>query len=129
LQEEFVGVMTKLQANFLDIEGKISVEGHTDNIDISTALFASNWALSSARALSVGHELLKGDLLRRDRFIISGYADTVPVVDNITAEGRAINRRVEIVIRQPVSKDVSAGLMAIDGEDPQLLELLDGQSI
>lgn len=128
LQEEFIPVMTKLQDVLIDINGKITVEGHTDNIDISTPRFASNWDLSSARALSVGHELLRGDLLDSNRFVISGYADTVPFGSNDTAEGRASNRRVEINIRQPVSQEISTSLQELGEDDSNLLEFFTGDA-
>lgn len=129
LQEEFIPVMEKLQNVLVDVVGEISIEGHTDNIDISTARFASNWALSSARALSVGHELLRNDVLESKRFVISGYSDTVPFGTNDNAEGRMSNRRVEIIIRQPVSDEQSAGLRVLEEDDPVLQELLDGATI
>ncbi|MBN4075668.1 MAG: type VI secretion system protein TssL [SAR86 cluster bacterium] len=129
LQTDFVPVMAKLQSVLEEVDGRISIEGHTDNIDISTARFSSNWALSSARALSVGNELLKDGVIESDRFVISGYSDTVPFADNATAEGRAINRRVEIVIRQPVSEEISLGLRDFDANDPELLNALDGVSV
>jgi chemotaxis protein MotB len=126
LQEEFIPVMTKLQNILIDIDGKITVEGHTDDIDISTPRFASNWDLSSARALSVGHELLRYDLLASERFVISGYADTVPFGSNDTVEGRASNRRVEINIRQPVSQEISAGLQELSDDDSGFLNFFTG---
>lgn len=128
LQDEFIPVMDKLQEILSTIAGKITIEGHTDDIDISTPRFASNWALSSARALSVGHELLKDDLIDSSRFVISGFADTVPFASNDTAEGRASNRRVEINIRQPISQEISAGLRELSEEDSSLLEFLSGDS-
>jgi len=129
LQEEFIPVMVKLQQILGTIEGKITVEGHTDNIDISTPRFASNWALSSARALSVGHELLRDDLLEHERFVISGYSDTVPFGTNETVEGRASNRRVEINIRQPITQEVSEGLQTLREFDSELFELLNDGSL
>jgi len=124
LQEEFIPVMVKLQEILGTIEGKITIEGHTDNIDIFTPRFASNWALSSARALSVGNELLRDGLLEDERFVISGYADTVPFATNETVEGRASNRRVEINIRQPVSQEIKEGLQTFTEFDSALSELL-----
>lgn len=128
LQEEFIPVMVKLQEVLVNIDGKITVEGHTDNIDISTPRFASNWDLSSARALSVGHELLRGDLLNSERFVISGYADTVPFGSNDTVEGRASNRRVEINIQQPISQEVTTSLEELSEDDTDLLEFSTGNA-
>lgn len=76
----------------------VRLEGHTDAIPIHTARFRTNWELSAARAIAM-MELLTGNFkLPKDRFAIAGYADTAPVDSNDTAEGRAHNRRVDIVI-------------------------------
>ena len=75
----------------------VSVEGHTDNIPIHTAQFPSNWELSSYRATTVTHYFIEhGIAVERLRAI--GYADTRPIADNGTAEGRARNRRVSLVV-------------------------------
>lgn len=100
LAPEFFPVMDSIREALQDIKGKISIEGHTDNLPISTARFASNWELSAGRALRVVHELLKGGQLSRDRFMLVGLASTVPFKPNDSSENRASNRRVEIIIRQ-----------------------------
>ncbi|WP_237134789.1 flagellar motor protein MotB [Pseudohongiella sp. O18] len=79
--------------------GDISVEGHTDNIPISTPRFPSNWELSSARAISV-LRFLESDGIDPSRMRAIGYADTQPLQSNASAEGRAGNRRVELVLRE-----------------------------
>ena len=76
----------------------VRLEGHTDSIPIHTARFDSNWELSAKRAIAM-MKLLTGNFgLPKERFAIAGYADTAPVDTNDTAEGRAHNRRVDIVI-------------------------------
>jgi len=118
LDANFVPVMARLRDSLLEVEGLISVEGHTDDIDIATARFGSNWALSSARALSVAHELLRDGVIDAGRFQVVGFADTRPHLDNATEEGRVGNRRVELVIRQAVDAETAAGLQQLeDGED------------
>ncbi len=92
--------MDSLRGALADIEGRISVEGHTDNIPIASARFISNWELSASRALTVTHELVKGEKLDGTRFMVVGHADTRPFKPNTSAENRAYNRRVEIIIRQ-----------------------------
>jgi chemotaxis protein MotB len=77
--------------------GIISIEGHTDNIPISTMQYPSNWELSSARAAMVVRELIERGL-PRDRLRAIGYADTKPVASNRSRDGRSSNRRVELVI-------------------------------
>lgn len=76
----------------------VRLEGHTDAIPIHTGRFDSNWDLSAKRAIAM-MELLTGNFgLHTDRFAIGGYAENVPVDTNDTSEGRAHNRRVDIVI-------------------------------
>lgn len=75
----------------------IKVEGHTDNLPISTPLFPSNWELSAVRASSVVR-LFVGAGVAPERLTAAGYGDQRPVADNALAEGRARNRRVTIQI-------------------------------
>ncbi|EWG98544.1 hypothetical protein Q427_29990 [Halomonas sp. BC04] len=80
-------------------EGDVSVEGHTDSIPIATARFPSNWELSSARAIAVLRYLAElGIDIERLRAV--GYAETRPLESNDSAEGRAMNRRVELLLKQ-----------------------------
>ncbi len=81
-----------------DMPGMLTVEGHTDDIPIRTARFRSNWDLSAARAASVANALLGKRVLQPTRLSVQGYAETRPRADNVTPEGRALNRRVEIII-------------------------------
>jgi chemotaxis protein MotB len=76
---------------------RYQVEGHTDNQPISTATFPSNWELASARALTVVKTMID-DGMAPNRVSAASYADTQPVQTNDTAEGRAANRRVAIVV-------------------------------
>jgi chemotaxis protein MotB len=73
------------------------MEGHTDDVPIHNSRFRSNWELSAARSIAL-LELLTSFSVPRDRLSIAGYADTAPVDDNDTEQGRAKNRRVDIVI-------------------------------
>lgn len=75
----------------------VRLEGHTDSVPISTSRFRSNWELSAARSIAV-MQLLSQDGEPRERMSIAGYADVAPVASNDTEEGRAKNRRVDIVI-------------------------------
>lgn len=98
IEEEFIPVINKIESILNGTSGEIRVAGHTDNLPINNEYFRSNWELSGGRAGSVTRELLKSRVLDRNRFVITGYADTKPLADNSTAEGRATNRRVEIII-------------------------------
>ncbi len=100
LRFEYIPVIAKIRDLLLDISGKIAIEGHTDNIPYGGRQFESNWDLSSARALAVAHELFSDRRINQSRFSITGYADTRPLAPNSSAELRARNRRVEIVIQK-----------------------------
>lgn len=76
----------------------IRVEGHTDNIPIHTAEYASNWELSSARATHIARLFLSLNTISPDRLSAAGYAEFHPLATNDTAEGRSTNRRVDLVI-------------------------------
>ena len=81
-----------------DLPNSVRLEGHTDAVPIHTARFRSNWELSAARAIAM-MELFSGRFeIPPQRMAIAGYADTSPLDSNDTPEGRAHNRRVDIVI-------------------------------
>jgi chemotaxis protein MotB len=83
----------------VDKSHPITVEGHTDNIPISSSQYPSNWELSTDRATTVVRYLIaKG--VNRERLGAVGYADLHPLASNATAAGRAKNRRVEIVLQR-----------------------------
>ena len=86
---------------FRDPELKVRrfrIEGHTDNTPVSaSSAYPSNWELSAARAMNVLHYLADFGV-DENRFSIAGYADTRPMHSNDTPEGRAYNRRVDIII-------------------------------
>lgn len=80
---------------------KVTVSGHTDNMPINTRDFPSNWELSSRRAVNFMRFLLAQDqALKPERFSATGYGEYRPVVGNTTNEGRAANRRVEVLIQR-----------------------------
>ena len=74
------------------------VEGHTDSLSISNARYASNWELSTARATAALARLLGDHGVPPERLSAAGYAEFRPVATNATPEGRARNRRVDIVL-------------------------------
>jgi chemotaxis protein MotB len=79
-------------------ECSLRVEGHTDNVPIHTPQFASNWELSSSRASSIARLLLMHANVHAENMSVAGYAEFHPAASNDTAEGRARNRRVDIVL-------------------------------
>ncbi len=98
LNQDFVPILKKINEVLTQTDGLIAVAGHTDNIPINTSRYRSNWELSTSRATSVVHELLKYNTIPPERFVLEGYADTRPLAPNDSIENRAINRRVEIVV-------------------------------
>jgi chemotaxis protein MotB len=92
---------------------QVRVEGHTDNVPINTSEFRSNWELSVRRATEVVRYLVERQGFPPDRISASGYAEYRPIASNDTAEERAKNRRIEIIIvktaeNQPKPPVVSA---------------------
>jgi chemotaxis protein MotB len=80
------------------LPNSIQLEGHTDSIPIHNLRFKSNWELSCARAIALLQTLCGTLQLPLERFSVVGRADTAPIDSNDTSEGRARNRRVDIVI-------------------------------
>lgn len=76
---------------------RLRVEGHTDDLRIRSTQFPSNWELSTARAISV-IRYLEEHGIGRERLSVAGYGEFHPLAPNDSAERRALNRRVEIVV-------------------------------
>lgn len=106
VRNSFVPVLAKIGGLIDGNSGEIVVSGHTDDIPISNERFRSNWDLSSARAVSVTHQLLKTAEASAERFVITGHAETRPRAENDTPENRAKNRRVDISIVRGKTDDV-----------------------
>jgi chemotaxis protein MotB len=78
--------------------GSLRVEGHTDNVPIHTVQFASNWELSAARSIAIARLLLEHGPINPANLSAAGYAEFHPVASNATEDGRAQNRRVDIIL-------------------------------
>jgi chemotaxis protein MotB len=88
---------------------KLRIEGHTDNIPIHNAQIGSNWELSTARATELIRILIVRHRFSPARLSAAGYAEFHPIASNLTAQGRAQNRRVDIVIlREPALNETGA---------------------
>jgi len=94
-------IIAKLATVIGKLNNPLRLEGHTDSIPINTARFHSNWELSAARSIAMLELLSTKFRVDRQRMAIVGYADTTPVDTNDTEEGRARNRRVDIVLVSP----------------------------
>lgn len=100
---------------------QISVEGHTDNKPIGPKLkdrYASNWELSAARAITVARYLAERTGISPERIAATGYGSHHPVTSNETREGRAENRRVEIMLAPQERKVVPLEGQQRSGEGP-----------
>jgi chemotaxis protein MotB len=90
--------LEKIATTLRELPNPMRLEGHTDSIPIHTSRFKSNWELSAARSIAM-LELFEAKFgFNRGRLAIAGFADTSPVAVNETEEGRARNRRVDIVV-------------------------------
>jgi chemotaxis protein MotB len=98
MKSESLRVLDAIAASLLQIPNQIRVEGHTDNTPIHTAQFPSNWELSTARATHLIAYLTSHFPFEPYRLSVAGYGEHRPVASNDTAEGRTLNRRVDIVI-------------------------------
>jgi chemotaxis protein MotB len=92
------GSVDKLGAILGNLDGAIRVEGHTDNIPISTEKYPSNWELSTARAVAVLKYLISECGIAPERLSAVGYGDSRPRVPNNNESNRELNRRVEIIV-------------------------------
>jgi len=110
LNPEFAGMVARVGESLALIPGEIAVEGHTDEIPISTLRFRSNWDLSAGRAAAVANALLSGPGVAPERVRVQGHAETRPRVANDSATNRALNRRVEIVV------DLSGPVQSLERE-------------
>lgn len=98
LKAESKEVLLDIAAVLNEIDNQIIIEGHTDNLPIHTYMFASNWELSTARAVVVTRFLVENAGVNPTRISAQGYGEFRPIVSNDTAENKARNRRVNILI-------------------------------
>ena len=98
LKPAAMAVLDKLAETVKGLPNQIRIEGHTDDRPIHTALYPSNWELSTARATNVIRYLIERCGMSPKRLSAAGYGEYRPVADNSTETGRARNRRVDIVL-------------------------------
>jgi chemotaxis protein MotB len=98
MKPDAMPVLRKIAGVLSPAYENIRVEGHTDNVPIHNSQYASNWSLSTARATEVLDLLITRLGIAPSRLSAAGYAQYHPIAPNITAHGRALNRRVDIVV-------------------------------
>lgn len=90
--------LEKIAKAMKQVPNPARLEGHTDSLPIHNSRFRSNWELSAARSIALLNLFTERFGIPGDRLSIAGYADTAPIADNETDDGRSRNRRVDIVI-------------------------------
>lgn len=98
IKEESKPILDKLSVLMASLSNEITVEGHTDNVPIHNYEFASNWELSTQRAVNVLKYFVQNKGFAPNRFQAAGYGEHRPIAKNDTYENRAKNRRVNILI-------------------------------
>ena len=90
--------IAKIAGAIAALPSRVRLEGHTDSVPIHNSHFRSNWELSAARSIAMLELLVSRFDIPPQRLAVAGYADTAPLESNDTEQGRAHNRRVDIVI-------------------------------
>ena len=109
--------VAKVAAVLRDLPNAVRLEGHTDSVPIHTTRFRNNWELSMARSITMLDLLSTRFAIPAERFVVAGYADVAPVASNDTEEGRARNRRVDIVVlNRLIALDTDANIATAKGD-------------
>ena len=103
MKPDALAILDTIATTISKLPQQIRIEGHTDNTPIHTARFPSNWELSTARATFVINYLISKFNFTPTRLAAGGYGEYHPVAGNNTPEGRAANRRVDIVLLKEAS--------------------------
>ena len=98
ISPETYPTIEKVAKVILQLPNPVRLEGHTDSVPIHNSRFRSNWELSAARGIAMLNLLEQRFKVPRARLAVAGYAENAPVDTNETEEGRAHNRRVDIVV-------------------------------
>ena len=100
--QKVLNMVTKI---IKDLPNDVLIEGNTDDVPMHNEKFQSNWELSTARAVNVVKYFVSEENLNPIRFAVKGYGEYNPLVKNNSAENRAINRRVDILIVKEVQEE------------------------
>jgi chemotaxis protein MotB len=115
IKPEMIPIIERVVGVLAGCTGDVLVSGYTDDRPISSSRYRSNWDLSAARAVSVVHELVMSKQVSAERVVAAGRAETNALAPNDTPENRALNRRVEIAIRDPeCDESISTGDLPVD---------------
>ncbi|HMO94572.1 MAG TPA: OmpA family protein [Tepidiformaceae bacterium] len=108
-------VLLQVASALKGLPNQMRIEGHTDNVPVNSIDYPTNWELSGERATRVLRFLTEEGGLNPAKLFTAGYADTKPLGDNTTAEGRAINRRADIDILYPTLEELQEALAGLEG--------------
>ncbi|HEY6394921.1 MAG TPA: OmpA family protein [Candidatus Binataceae bacterium] len=100
ISPEQLGALVALIGTLQGLPNRLEIDGFTDSVPVANQRFHDNWELSAARSASVLRYMVAHSSIEPARLTIAGYGPYMPIGDNNTEEGRALNRRVEIVIRE-----------------------------
>ena len=99
IKTTFESTLTKVGDALNDVGGIVKIEGHTDNVPVGfSSRYRSNWDLSSARSAAVADYIIASTRLEPGNVSVAGFADSKPIASNDTTEGRAQNRRIEVIV-------------------------------
>jgi chemotaxis protein MotB len=107
LQPAAIPLLSVVAEVIRTLPNQVRVEGHTDDVPVATDRYPTNWELSSARATSVLRYLVEQARIAPERLVAAGYAEFQPVAPNRTPEGRALNRRADIVLVTPSPQETA----------------------
>ena len=107
VKQEYLDIANELsQILLFDPPRNVVITGHTDNVPMNTAEFASNWELSVMRAVNFMKIVVAGNPeLDSKHFSVKGFGEYSPIASNDSAEGRAKNRRVEVLVQPRIAED------------------------
>lgn len=98
IKKEASETLDKIASTLSKFQNPVLIEGHTDSMPIQNERFPSNWELSTARATNIIKYLVQKQNFPPDRLSAVGYGEYMPVEKNTTPQGRAKNRRVDIIV-------------------------------
>lgn len=101
IRPEALGLLRVIGDVVSDYPNEVRIEGHTDNVPVGTDRYPSNWELSSARATAVLRFLVEETDIGGEQVFAAGYGEYRPIAPNTTPEGRALNRRADVVLLYP----------------------------
>lgn len=98
IKPQAVAMLDKISVSLTKFENPILIEGHTDSMPIRNEKFPSNWELSTARATNIIKYLTEVRKFPPGRLSAVGYGEYMPIAENTSPQGRAKNRRVDIIV-------------------------------